>query len=332
LTDFGISGRTRTGGVTTVWSRGTPSYRAPELYHDEPVRFTDKVDVWGLGCVLYECITGLKAFSGDYAVAAYSEENTPPFSLPWPSRIWDHLLGSMIQHLLRKDEADRPTAADILDLFDSFRRILVSPIGELIFNCNAHPSYEEWSILRGRYSSELEWLYELAADFKARGEETISTALLEETVTQFLDLIERLHDVNSNVDELELFAEDPALANTKQVFEKVLDYIPEWLLPWVCYEIARYLSNIDPTVESAVMICRLGMKKSPQNIILPMLLSNLYAEGGNYYQAMLAEDATYHLYSDIILGTLESTLFGFYSRILKKDIGYIEKIAKALTM
>jgi len=330
LTDFGISGQTRTSGVTTALSRGTPSYRAPELY-DEPARFTDKVDMWALGCVVYECITGLKAFSGDYAVAAYSEENAPPFSVP--SRIWDHLLGSMIQRLLRRDEANRPTAANIEDIFASYRRILVSPIGESLLNCTAHPSYEEWSILREMHPSEHDWLYELAADFKGRGEENVSTVLLEETVTQFLDIIERLHDKNSNVNELKPFTEDPRLANTRTLFAKLLDYIPEWLLPWVCYEIGKYLSSESMNEsEVAISICRCGMKKSPQNIILPMLVSNLYAEEGRYYDAVLAEEAGFHLYSDISLATLESTLLGFHARILKKKIGYIEEISRALTM
>jgi NIMA (never in mitosis gene a)-related kinase len=63
LTDFGISGPALSKGVTTKFSRGTPCYRAPELL-DEQARFTEKVDIWALGCILYEVATGDKAFSG----------------------------------------------------------------------------------------------------------------------------------------------------------------------------------------------------------------------------------------------------------------------------
>jgi len=289
--------------------------------------------MWALGCVIYECITGLKAFSGDYAVATYSEETTPPFSLPWPSRIWHQLLGSMVKHLLRKDEANRPTATDILDLLQSYRRINVSPIGELTLSCRATPSYEDWVRLRRSYPSELEWLNELRQEFSLLEEDDISKGLLEETVTQFLGSIERLHDTNSNVARLQPFAEDPTLTKTTKLFEKVIDYMPALLLPWVCYEIARYLSSkLMNEWENAVSICRRGMVKMPKNIILPMLISNLYAEEGHYWEALRTEDAAFSLYYDINFGTLESTLLELYARVLKKEVGYIEKIARVLAM
>ena len=335
LTDFGISGRTRTNGITTVFSRGTPSYRAPELYHSELARVTEKVDMWALGCVIYECITGLKAFSGDYAVATYSEETTPPFSLPWSSWFWRQLLGSMVQHLLRKDETNRPTPTDILALLDSFRRVIVSPIGESTLSCRTDISYENWVQLRRSCPSELEWLYKLGKEFSLR-EYDIANGLLEETVIQFLRSIERLHDTNSNVTGLKPFAEDPTLNNTTRVFEKVLDYrlalLEPWI-PWVCYEIARYLSSKPMNKwEIAVRICRRGMNKTPTNVIFPMLRSNLYAEEGYYYQAMDIEDAAFYVYNHVSLGTLESTLMEFYGRVLQKEVGYTEKISRLLAM
>ena len=68
LVDFGFS----TEGVSQIASpslsgRGTPCYRAPELTTDRP-EFTNKVDIWALGCIFYELCAKRKAFSSDWEV------------------------------------------------------------------------------------------------------------------------------------------------------------------------------------------------------------------------------------------------------------------------
>lgn len=70
LTDFGISAEaTSKKAITTRYSQGTSSYRAPELLDDEPT-FTNKVDIWALGCILYELAKGRVAFREDWARAS----------------------------------------------------------------------------------------------------------------------------------------------------------------------------------------------------------------------------------------------------------------------
>jgi serine/threonine-protein kinase len=73
ITDFGLSRRAaapQTRDDTTVWVSvedgkiaGTPGYMSPEQSRGEPV--TPNSDVFSLGAVLYEMVTGKQAFGGD---------------------------------------------------------------------------------------------------------------------------------------------------------------------------------------------------------------------------------------------------------------------------
>lgn len=110
LVDFGIS---RTSHATVAMTRtgslvGTPSYMAPEQIRGE--RDLDgRVDVFALGCLLYECLTGRPTFEGLDPRAVLAKvlfEEAPRVS--WsrsdvPSAL-DHLVAAMLD----KDPTRRP--------------------------------------------------------------------------------------------------------------------------------------------------------------------------------------------------------------------------------
>jgi len=62
ITDFGIA-HIKTEHNSQKGIIGSPCYMSPEQVKEEPVE--DKSDIFSLGCVLYELLTGEKAFYGD---------------------------------------------------------------------------------------------------------------------------------------------------------------------------------------------------------------------------------------------------------------------------
>ena len=64
ILDFGIAKVAEATGLTVgLHSPGTPAYMAPEQVRGEPA--DERVDVWALGAVLYEMLTGRRPFGGE---------------------------------------------------------------------------------------------------------------------------------------------------------------------------------------------------------------------------------------------------------------------------
>jgi serine/threonine protein kinase len=58
---------------------GTPFYRASEIFANNPYSFS--VDVWSLGCGLYEMVTGEKPFGDNSMMFAINIRNNQPFPI-----------------------------------------------------------------------------------------------------------------------------------------------------------------------------------------------------------------------------------------------------------
>jgi hypothetical protein len=72
LTDFGIA-RFMDAAVTTSSGLGTPLYMAPEQIRGE--RLSPRIDIYALGIVLFELLTGVRLFRGDVGVPSDVGEN-----------------------------------------------------------------------------------------------------------------------------------------------------------------------------------------------------------------------------------------------------------------
>ena len=112
VADFGVAllagdaDLTRDGAVV-----GTPKYMSPEQLEGDPVG--PRSDLFSLGCVAYEMLTGTTPFEGQRlseVMANIVGGNVRP--LPQEMRDRAPALASVIEQLLRRDPAERPASAD----------------------------------------------------------------------------------------------------------------------------------------------------------------------------------------------------------------------------
>jgi serine/threonine protein kinase/class 3 adenylate cyclase len=89
---------------------GTVAYMPPEQALGGEV--TERSDLYALGAVLYEMVTGRPPFVGDDAVAIVSQHlNTAPVDPTWHSPAVPPSLNALILQLLEKDPTKRPASA-----------------------------------------------------------------------------------------------------------------------------------------------------------------------------------------------------------------------------
>ncbi|MSO21609.1 MAG: PEGA domain-containing protein [Acidobacteria bacterium] len=63
IMDFGVARLASSGFTATGQMLGTPAYLPPEVIRGEPA--DSRSDIFSLGIVLYECLTGVRPFNGD---------------------------------------------------------------------------------------------------------------------------------------------------------------------------------------------------------------------------------------------------------------------------
>jgi eukaryotic-like serine/threonine-protein kinase len=108
VSDFGIARAESATPVTrTGLLPGTPGYMAPERAAGAPA--TPAADLYSLGIVGHQCLTGQPPFQGDFlAVAiAHMERDMPPLPASVPGRV-----AALIAELTRKDPQARPSSAE----------------------------------------------------------------------------------------------------------------------------------------------------------------------------------------------------------------------------
>lgn len=150
VSDFGLAtssetakmGMTRTGAVM-----GTPRYMSPEQVEGKPV--DTRCDLYALGLVLYEMVTGEAPFSGESTwQLMYQRVQVMPKDVKLVSPALPDYVAHIIMHCLERDPADRyQSAKEILADLDAGRSPSLPPARSVQINL---PVLEKrWSYAAG---------------------------------------------------------------------------------------------------------------------------------------------------------------------------------------
>ncbi|HEX2122133.1 MAG TPA: serine/threonine-protein kinase, partial [Thermoanaerobaculia bacterium] len=111
ILDFGLT--TDLTSMQRITFGGTPAYMAPEQIAELPA--TEASDLYSIGVMLYEALTGALPFSGNFYTMLMQKRSTdprPPIELA--SNIPEDLSRLCID-LLRRDPEQRPTARELVE-------------------------------------------------------------------------------------------------------------------------------------------------------------------------------------------------------------------------
>lgn len=116
IADFGLmSQATSVNMHASRQARGTPGYRAPEMLREENSGYNQKVDIWSIGCILYELIMFRKAFESDIDVYHYSQLGASLDILPHGfDKDSTRRLAEHINCMLQNSPSMRPSASSLL--------------------------------------------------------------------------------------------------------------------------------------------------------------------------------------------------------------------------
>jgi serine/threonine-protein kinase len=156
VADFGIAkifaeGRSSVKTGTGV-GMGTPAYMAPEQIHDAS-NVDQRADIFALGCILYELVTGQRLFQGNNPLHVVSEVSSPtPTDLSGITRKVPSNLMAAIEGCVEKRRTDRlPDCAAVLEVLGGLPRARTRtvPPQAPITEGEAGPQPRTWSQVPG---------------------------------------------------------------------------------------------------------------------------------------------------------------------------------------
>ena len=113
--DFGISKRIKSEETALRSYVGTQSFQAPEILgfgvkNQESSEYTDAVDIWSLGCVIYQLLTLKVPFPSYASIALFSQKSTHFPAEALRARHIDETCVSLLENMLIIEPSNRLSA------------------------------------------------------------------------------------------------------------------------------------------------------------------------------------------------------------------------------
>jgi len=305
LTDFGISAEaTSKKEHPTRYSRGTPGYRAPELLSElvENPTFTNRVDIWALGCIMYELVTLKKAFDEDWHVQHYyktpSQELLISPVMSCPDFI-HHQISDIILDLLTRNSKNRPRSSEICRFFSVYCKFLEllnsQDLDIALHTATNHPPYSSWKEICATQPDDHELLYSLAGQYEINNETNAAAALRHALIKSDARLrsdalIKYKAALANGVTALsmhefmaDIYIERREYGEAIRLYNVAIAEKPEefWLWHKLCQS---YVEQSDVGV--AMTCCLKGIKEYPTILSPKLELVCLYAARGDYLNAL----------------------------------------------
>ena len=93
---------------------GTPLYMAPELINHQ--KYSEKVDVWGLGVITYQLLSGKTPFDGKNIKKI--NQNILGKEVRFPSKQWKGISNNAKDYIIQCLDRNQLTRPSIAELFD----------------------------------------------------------------------------------------------------------------------------------------------------------------------------------------------------------------------
>lgn len=141
--DFGISKILKLNSIGTKTQIGTPLYASPEIVRNET--YSNKVDVWALGCVLWEMMSMTHAFTSNNIHMLNKRILSGYCSSSIPIGRYSKELINLAKDMINTDVNRRPSIIKILEMEPVKRRLEVFDI--------ERNNFDDYTIIRGLQTS-----------------------------------------------------------------------------------------------------------------------------------------------------------------------------------
>jgi serine/threonine protein kinase len=128
LVDFGVAKmvETSSGLTATGMISGTPQYMAPEQI--TALTVDHRADIYSLGIVAYELLTGRAPFSADTPIAVLMKHVSDPIPLPSPDEVPEPMVRALLKCTAKKPEDRWPTTGAFVDALERGKAEAEAPV------------------------------------------------------------------------------------------------------------------------------------------------------------------------------------------------------------